>query len=57
MKTVEIKNFSNPIDAEKRRKYLQNIEKFADTDTLEILSNAASKPGVNKKAKQFKSFL
>ena len=56
-KTVEISKFSNPIDAEKRRKFLESIEKNTDTDVLEILANAASKKGANDKVRKFKNFL
>lgn len=56
-KSVEIKNFKNPIEESKRKKFLENIEKYTDTDVLEILSKAASKKGANDKVRKFKMFL
>lgn len=47
----------NALDERTRTKALQIIADNSDTDVLEILSKAASKPNANDKVRRYKHFL
>lgn len=47
----------NMTEASRRQTALATLEKYIDTDVLEILAKKSGKPGVNDKVRNFHKFL